>query len=580
LRQTTPEERVLREERLMKEGRKRYIVVLRKQLEQLIELGSTEEDQIVLDTALQLYRLVHTLKGSAPMFGFIRIGTIAERLVRLWEWAQDKEYTTRKNRPLKAEFQTALAGSTVLMQQLSMELDIYEQEFELDEQQEQLGKHAPAMALGSRLLIIDDDEVLRSYLVRRFRIEGYEVDEADDVTNAQRLLREYTYDLILLDLMMHPQSGYELFEFVKEDPTLKWVPLVVLSGRSHIHDKVRCFYLGADDFITKPFQYEELSARIYSLLKRTKDFEQMAFRDPLTGVYNRRFFDHQIQVELQRVGRYPCPISLIFIDIDRFKAINDTYGHHIGDLVLQGLAHLLQNHLRATDILARFGGEEFVIVLPGMTGLEALRSIESVLEHARVGPVAQNEGQPFHITFSAGVCEWSKGMAVEEWIRNSDDAMYAAKQNGRNRALLYTKGMSAVEVEGSTPMKERRKTILIADDDRILRSILVSKLKHLPVNFLEAVDGEDAYAILIKQQQPVDLCILDGLMPRLDGFEMLERMKEESSKPAELRILMLSGRSREEDLARGFQLGVDTYMHKPFSMVELEVKVRQQLELV
>jgi two-component system cell cycle response regulator len=578
LRQTTPEERIRREERLMKEGRRRYIAELRKQLDQLRDLSSTEEDQITLDTALRLYRLAHTLKGSAPMFGFIRIGTIAEKLVRLWEWVQDKVHTTPEDVLIKDEFQTALAGSPVLIQQLSMELDIYEQEYDLDEEQEQISKRAPTIASGCRLLVIDDDEVLRSYLVRRFKLEGYEVDEANDVPNAQRLLREYTYDLILLDLMMYPQSGYEIFEFVKEDPTLKWVPLVVLSGRCHVHDKVRCFYLGADDFITKPFQYEELSARIYSLLKRTKDFEQMAFRDPLTGVYNRRFFDHQIKVELQRVERYPSPLSLVFIDIDRFKSINDTYGHHIGDLVLQGLAHLLQNHLRATDMLARFGGEEFVIVLPGTSGSEALKAIESVLEHARSGPVAQNEGQAFHITFSAGICEWSKEMTVEEWIKNSDDAMYAAKQKGRNGVLLYTKGMSTAVAPGSNPVKERRKTILIADDDRILRSILVSKLQHLPVDFLEAVDGEEAYAIL--KNQPVDLCILDGLMPRLDGFKMLERMQEESFKPEGLRILMLSGRSREEDLTRGLQLGVDTHMHKPFSMVELEVKVKQQLELI
>ena len=107
---TTPEERIRREERLMKEGRKRYITVLRKQLDQLVELSSVVEDQITSDTALQLYRLVHTLKGSAPMFGFIRIGTIAEKLVRLWEWAQDKEHTTDKDILIKVEFQTALAG--------------------------------------------------------------------------------------------------------------------------------------------------------------------------------------------------------------------------------------------------------------------------------------------------------------------------------------------------------------------------------------------------------------------------------------------------------------------------------------
>jgi diguanylate cyclase (GGDEF)-like protein len=473
-------------------------------------------------------------------------------------------------------FRSAVLEGEVWVRQLWMELDVYSPELDLDDKQDQIAQ-GPALMPGSRLLVIDDDEVLRSYLVRRLTLEGYKVDNASDVDSAQRLLREFTYDLITIDLMMHPQSGYELFEFVKEDPTLKWVPLVVLSGRSDIHDKVRCFYLGADDYVTKPFQYEELSARIFSLLKRTKNFEQMAFCDPLTGVYNRRFFDHQIQAELQRVQRYPAPISIAFIDIDRFKSINDTHGHHVGDIVLQGLAHLLQKHLRETDLLARFGGEEFVIVLPGVQGGEARKFIEAILEHTHAGPVAQYEGQAYHITFSAGVCEWLEGMPVAEWIRRADDAMYSAKQGGRDRVVLYADDISAAVCEVSAATELRKKTVLIADDDRILRSILVSKLQHLPVQFLEAVDGEEAYGMI--KAQPVDLCILDGVMPRLDGYGMLERLKEEEAMPEELQILLLSGRSRDEDMFKGHQLGVNAFMNKPFSMVELEFKVKQMLEL-
>lgn len=577
MRHTTQEERIQKEARLMKEGRKRYVVELRKQLDRLRELFAATDENITFDTALQIYRLVHTLKGSAPMFGFVRIGDIAEKLVQQWEWAQGQETLSSTNTSVIVGFQSTVSEGAVWLQQLAMELDVYSQELDLDDKQDQKLLQGSAVAHGSRLLVIDDDEVLRSYLVRRLTLEGYIVDDARDVASAQRLLREFTYDLITIDLMMHPQSGYELFEFVKEDPTLKWVPLVVLSGRSDINDKVRCFYLGADDYITKPFQYEELSARIYGLLKRTKNFEQMAFRDPLTGAYNRRFFDHQILAELQRIQRYPSPISLAFIDIDRFKSINDTHGHHIGDIVLQGLAHLLQNHLRETDLLARFGGEEFVIVLPGVTGVDARKVMETMLQHTHAGPVAQYEGQAFHITFSAGVCEWSEGMSVAEWIRRADDAMYSAKQSGRDRVLLYADDMSAALSEASAGVETRKKTVLIADDDRILRSILVSKLQHLPVQFIEAVDGEEAYTII--KAQPVDLCILDGVMPRLDGFGMLNRLKQEEAMPEELQILMLSGRSRDEDMSKGQQLGVNAYMHKPFSMVELEFKVKQMLEL-
>ncbi|MFE5318575.1 diguanylate cyclase [Paenibacillus sp. NPDC056579] len=573
MRQLTPEDRLQKEARLMKEGRKRYVEELRKQLTELSGLLAEEQTDRLLDTANRIYRIVHTIKGSAPMFEFTRIGAVAEKLVKDWEWTQVSGVWTAEHTASRF-YRSALEG-TPSISQLKRELELYQQELELDEHQEQYGKQTLASS-GSRLLIIDDDEVLRAYLVRRLKLEGYDVDDAADVETGQRLLREHNYDLITLDLMMHPQSGYELFEFVKEDPTLKWIPLVVLSGRNDLQDKVRCFYLGADDFVTKPFQYEELSARIYSLLKRTKNFEQMAFRDPLTGIYNRRFFDHQIQVELQRTRRYPAPISMVFIDIDRFKKINDTYGHHVGDLVLQGLAHLLQKHVRSTDLIARFGGEEFVVVLPGSTEQDAVKSIDAILQLAQTEPVAQFEGQPFYITFSAGVAGWTEGLTVEDWIKRADDAMYAAKQSGRNRVLLYAQEMDQSE---STPADtaERNLTVLIADDDRILRSILVSKLQHLPVTFLEAEDGEEAFRLITEQQ--VHLCILDGVMPNLDGLDMLEKLHREVGKPSDLNILMLSGRNRDDDLSRGHALGVDTFMHKPFSMVELEFKVKQLLQL-
>ncbi|MGG1601175.1 GGDEF domain-containing response regulator [Paenibacillus naphthalenovorans] len=459
------------------------------------------------------------------------------------------------------------------MPNVEREADMYSRE--LNGQQDR-HRHTVGPTHGQRLLVIDDDDVLRSGLVCRLKLDGYEVDDAADIMTAKRMLRERTYHVVMLELMIHPISGYELFEFMKDDPSLKWTPLIVLSGRNEMHDKVRCFYLGADDYVIKPFEYEELSARIYSLLQRTRTFEQMAFRDPLTGVYNRRFFDHQIQVELQRIDRYPAPISLVFIDIDRFKSINDTYGHSAGDLVLQGLAHLLQNNLRSTDLLARLGGEEFVVVLPNTSGKDALTTMESILTRTRLEPVAQNEGQSFFITFSAGVCEWEPGMSLEAWIAASDEGMYTAKKSGRNRVVLHP-GTSQKDSGVMPSPPPVRKKILIADDDNILRSILVAKLKHLPVEFAEAVDGEKAYESLLSQ--PADLCILDGMMPLLDGYGMLERLRERGTWPAGMKILILSGRSGEDDPSRGMKLGAHAYLRKPFSMVELELKVRELLNI-
>lgn len=563
------EERSVKEMKLMKEAKKRYISELQKRLQQLKEQLQSLQESVNIDALLQFRQLVSLLGSHSPMFGLSRFGELASKLLSAWEHAGalDELVTMEDGKP---KGDSLLNESEALLRLMHMELAASSRELDLDDYL--LSQSHALSSNGERLLVIDGDEKLRHSLVQCLQAEGYIVDESSDVETAVKLLRENSYDLILLELMLYPGSGYELFDFLKEDPTLKWVPLIVLSARNRTSDKVRCFRLGADDFAAKPFQYEELSARIHGLLRRTKNFEQMAFRDPLTGVYNRRFFDHQILVELQRIGRYPAFISLIFIDIDRFKQVNDTLGHHVGDLVLQGVAHLLQNQLRATDLVARYGGEEFVVVMPNTPGKTAKKAIENVLQRVRTEPVAENEGQPVYVTFSAGISEWQAGMSVEEWVRRSDAAMYTAKQTGRNKAVLADSG----EVDTSV-QPANNKMVLVADDDRILRSIVMAKLKHLPIQFIEAADGEEAYELLCSQM--FDLCILDGIMPHLDGFGMLERMKERGTKPAHTRFLILSGRTREDDVARGLQLGADVYMHKPFSMVELELEVKQLLKL-
>ncbi|MEF3313869.1 diguanylate cyclase [Paenibacillus sp. GYB004] len=563
-------------ERLMREGKTRFLAELDKQIrdmERLLERIDLDFDESCPN---QLYRHVHTLKGSAPIFGFDSIGAVAQSLAEEWEWTQE-ETEREPSAPAAVHLaKQSVLNSKASLMQLKMELIILQRQQQLTVQQEQ-GFRQLQTGLGSKLLVIDDDDVLRSFLVRRLELDGYTVHEADSVERAKGMLHDDVYDLILLDLMMHPQSGYELFDHLKEDPTLKWLPLIVLSARCDVHDKVRCLLLGANDYVTKPFQYEELAARIYSLLSRTKSFEQLAFRDPLTGVYNRRYFDHQVELELQRIARYPVPISLAFIDIDRFKTINDSYGHAIGDLVLQGLAHLLQQHLRPTDILARYGGEEFVVVMPNTTGEQAAQLLNSVLQVTNKQPVAQYEGQSFSITFSCGVSEWTAGLPMAHWIALADEAMYRAKQQGRNRVLQSCGSIEpgTASVLGAPPKLRR---VLVADDDSILRSILVARLKQLPVEVAEASDGEEALAYL--SAHGADLCILDGVMPKLDGFALLRKLKSDSGdRYRHVRILMLSGKKREDDIALALRLGADEYMSKPFSLVDLEMRVKRLLEL-
>ncbi|MFC0213932.1 diguanylate cyclase [Paenibacillus chartarius] len=577
--------------RLMREVQRLFVNELESQLKrlELLELRLSEEPASFDESALALYRIVHTLKGSAAMFGFARIGKVAERLTQLWEWTQEPEGEgCRTEHSKRRLYRHSLAGTSGLISDLRREFDISKVEYEMDKQKVK-ARQLSGGAHKGRLLVIDDDDTLRSYLVSRLNADGYEVSEAADVDTAIRLLREQAFDLITLDLVMHPKSGYELFELLKEDPTLQWIPTIVLSGREDVSDKVRCFYMGSDDYVTKPFQYEELAARIYRLLKRTESFEQLAFRDPLTGVYNRLYFDNQIKLELQRAERYPAPLSIAFLDIDKFKSINDTYGHHIGDLVLQGLSHIVQQRLRATDLLARFGGEEYVIAMPNTDGEQAKQVVQHILQQVRDNPAAQNDGNEYRITFSAGIAEWKPGQSVKDWLQAADQAMYEAKQEGRNRVLLAREAGIGSEEQidpwaGTSSSEAVRRNVLVADDDMILRSIVIGRLRELemPLNIVETGNGDEAYELLVSR--PFDLCILDGSMPGMDGLQVLERLHRRhlaggTTDHEQTKVMMLSGRKKDDDIARGYELGAHDYLPKPFSLVELDLRVKRLLDL-
>ncbi|QOS99620.1 diguanylate cyclase [Brevibacterium sp. JNUCC-42] len=544
------------------EARKLFLHELTNQLSSMEEHLEHYANEQNLQSAQEFYRIAHTLKGSAPIFGLMAIGKVADLLVREFEWTQ---MDTRK-RP--APDQIGMAN--MLIGQLKMEQSFSKEEILHEEKQEE---HLLLIKQAYRLLLIDDDDVLRTYLVKRLSQEGYQVEEAANVEEAKHLLREHTFDLITLDLMMHPQSGYEIFDVVRNDMVLKWIPLIVLSGRQDSKDKVRCYRVGADHYVTKPFHFEELEACIYRLLTRTQHYEQMAFRDPLTGVNNRRYFDHQLQVELAQTRRQQEPNSLAFIDIDYFKKINDIYGHHIGDLVLQGLSYKIQQNLRATDLLARYGGEEFVIAFPGTTAEQATMVLERILAQLQQDPIVQLDGQDFHITFSAGVAEWDEVMSKQKWMEQADHAMYEAKRQGRNRVVRAKLNM---EEPQNNLDSNKKKRLLLADDDQIIRSILKARLAHPEVDIIEAADGEEALKVMTENRP--HLCILDGIMPKIDGFSLLKIIRQDQNL-RKMKVMMLSHRNSEGDIVQGLSLGADDYMSKPFSMVELELRVKRLLHL-
>jgi len=550
-------------------GKRLYVHGLLKHIATLEKLLTGLEKQFVWEQANHIYHIAHTIKGSAPMFGLDSVGKIGEVMQDLWEWTQDSQSDVDIGDFLHTISKSILISKGYVLK-LRMEHEACVRAIELyEKEQEEISKSR--LFPSGRILIVDDDDVFRSYLVEWLQSKGYEVESAANVEMAKNMLHENSFDLITLDLLMHPDSGYELFHFLKENPTFKWLPLIVLSGKNDIDDKVRCLLTGADDYVVKPFQFEELEARIYRLLTRSQLLEQMAFRDALTGVYNRHYFDQQLKFELQRVQRTGQDITIAFIDIDRFKQINDTFGHQMGDLVLQTFGDIMQKNLRSTDVLARYGGEEFIIIFPDTSENEVVSIVDRILEKFREIPIIQKEGREICLTFSAGVSGWRPNLSPQEWIKLADSAVYQAKRMGRNQVVLATGGPLA-ELEKLEIPKQK---VLIVDDDAMIRSILKSRLNTLAVEIHEAKDGEEAIQKL--QMEKIDLCILDDVMPNMHGFDVLGWIRSNLGY-RRTKVMMLSD-SKEEDLVEGLLSGPDDYMSKPFSLPELEIRVKRLLAM-
>jgi two-component system, cell cycle response regulator len=566
------ERKAEREKLMLLKGKKIYVQELTKQVTLLEQLLLDLSKQYDLGKSKHIYLIAHTIKGSAPIFGFNRVGKMGELLVHLWGWTQE-DHPAEPIEGILPTFIKCLEISKGHVVQLKMEYELSVKEIEADENGQGEKREFSEVA-RFRLLLIDDDDVFRLYLVQRLQMLGYQVDEAADVYTAQMKLRERKYDLITLDLLMYPKSGYELFEFLKKDPTLKWIPLIVLSGREDIQDKVRCLHLGADDYVVKPFQFEELEARIYRLLLRAKLLEQMAFCDSLTGVYNRRYFDHQLRIEMQRIQRYPSSITMAFIDIDEFKQVNDTYGHQIGDRVLQGLGHLLQQNIRQIDLLARYGGEEFVIVFPNTTADEAYRIVCKLSQKVNEKPIFENNSEKLFITFSAGIAGWHPNLPIEDWIELADSAMYQAKSLGRNRVILAG-SILQVHKEQSLTASSRKK-VLIADNDPMIESILKMKLESLSVDVIVAKNEAEVLRMLVSN--PIDLLIVDSAILDLNNGLFVNQW-ESISQSKRIKLFILSSQKKEATISQSFMLEASDYMTKPFSMVEFEFCIKRLLKI-
>lgn len=288
-----------------------------------------------------------------------------------------------------------------------------------------------------RILIADDEHTTRVKLQALLTKYGYEVVVARDGLEAWDILqREDCPPLALLDWIMPGLDGAELCRRVRKAGRRSYVYIVMLTVRNEMRDLVESMEAGADDYIAKPFDIDELRVRLRvgeRIVRLQEELRLQATHDHLTGILNRGTILEVLQRELSHVRRSAAPLSIILADLDEFKSVNDTHGHAIGDAVLREAANRLRGRLRPYDSLGRYGGEEFLIVLPGCTVSAAMQVAERARSAVADSPVQTRAGM-IPLTVSLGVATISaRTTESEALVLLADEALYRAKHAGRNR---------------------------------------------------------------------------------------------------------------------------------------------------
>ncbi len=286
-----------------------------------------------------------------------------------------------------------------------------------------------------RVLIVEDTALLAAVYAQTLEQAGMVTRRVNDPMQVMETLEDFSPELILMDINMPGASGEEVAQVLRQQEIHVSVPIAFLSGETDKGRQLAAMGHGGDDFLVKPIQPEHLIASVTSRIERYRILRNFMVRDSLTGLLNHTKTKEQLDVEIERARRQNRPLSFAMIDLDHFKRVNDTYGHPTGDKVLKSLARLLQQRLRKVDVIGRYGGEEFAVILTDTSGPDAVRILDSIRKD--LAQIRQHgENTEFSVTFSCGVASYPDFATPEAINSAADKALYRAKHDGRNRVVL------------------------------------------------------------------------------------------------------------------------------------------------
>lgn len=286
-----------------------------------------------------------------------------------------------------------------------------------------------------RVLVIDDDKSLSEYTISILNACNMDAVALNDPLDIFHYLIDFKPEVILTDMHMPDCSGSELAQIIRQHQGYAILPIVFISGEQNIDKQIEMRKFGADDFIIKPFKSSHLVEMVYGRAQRYRYINSLIQKDGLTGLLQYNKVKNIAEEAICTALRHGNQLSCVIVDLDHFKRINDTHGHLAGDAVLRSFASLLLRRFRKADIITRYGGEEFLILMPFTGKIEAGKIIDE-LRKIFVSEEFKSDGKVFNVSFSAGIASIEGAYNIDELIKTADAALYKAKKNGRNRTII------------------------------------------------------------------------------------------------------------------------------------------------
>jgi len=509
----------------------------------------------------EIHRFFHNLKGTSGTIGLHEIEKFSEFKEQLFSEKSRRAY-------IREEWSEHLLPLTDMFPQVLHLLGGHENAS--DDQTTKLDEHSH---YHNRVLVIDDDVEFVTYVKEVLEKNDYPVSIALNAERGLKLFYEWKPSLILLDIVLPDQSGMYVLNQIVDKAKQQHIPIIMVSGNVSVENQVNAYRSGAMDFLAKPFDVELLTALIDNRFAMKMDWERSIIIDELTGAYNRKHFNQVMRQQIESFKRSNDIFSLVMIDLDYFKLVNDTYGHLQGDEVLQAFVATTQNAIRPKDVLCRYGGEEFALILPNTDAVQAAYLMERLRTKFNAIKFQTNESN-FQVTFSSGVTEITElNSHSATLVDEADQALYSGKRGGRNQTVVYSKELNHSK-------NETILNIIVVDDDPLIREIIINRFynwkptNHTKVKAEGYADGRTFLSSNWYSESEKFIILLDGSMPDMDGLEVLRELRLNYPEQ-QLLIVMLTARNNTSDIVNALQIGADDYVVKPFHMQELVLRIER-----